>query len=196
MTTTVTHLFDDYDRAQEAVRALEAAGFTDNEVSIASRVRDNGELVDDASGTGSGAATGASLGAAAGAGTGILTAMGVMAIPGLGPLVAAGVLATTLAGAATGAAAGGILGALAGYGVSEEDAHVYSEGIRRGGTLVSVRAPTDRARMAADIMNRYDPVNIPERRRAYEEGGWTQYDPNAPGYTRDEVRAERDRYRR
>jgi len=44
MTTTVTHLFDDYDRAQEAVRALEAAGFTSNEVSLASRVRDNASL--------------------------------------------------------------------------------------------------------------------------------------------------------
>jgi hypothetical protein len=192
MTTTVTHLFDDYGRAQEAVRALEAAGFTSDEVSIASRVRDNNELVDDATG----AATGASVGAMAGAGTGLLTALGVMAIPGLGPLVAAGVLATTLAGAATGAAAGGLLGALADYGVSEEDAHVYSEGVRRGGTLVSVRVPEERADMARDIMNRYDPVNIPARRQAYKEGGWSRYDPNAPGYTKDEVRAERERYRR
>ena len=192
MSTTVTHLFDDYGRAQEAVRALEAAGFTSNEVSIASRVRDNGELVDDATG----AATGASVGAIAGAGTGLLTALGVMAIPGIGPLVAAGVLATTLAGAATGAAAGGLLGALTDYGVNEDDAHVYSEGVRRGGTLVSVRVPEARAAMATDIMNRYDPVNIPARRRAYTEGGWTAYDPKAPGYTKDEIRAERDRYRR
>ena len=192
MTTTVTHLFDDYGRAQEAVRALEAAGFTSNEISIASRVRDNGELVDDATG----AATGASLGALAGAGTGLLTALGVIAIPGVGPLVAAGVLASTLAGAATGAAAGGLLGALTDYGVSEENAHVYSEGVRRGGTLVSVRAPEERAEMATDIMNRYDPVNIPARREEYVEGCWSRYDPNAPGYTKDEIRAERDRYRR
>jgi uncharacterized membrane protein len=192
MTTTVTHLYDDYGKAQEAVRALESLGFTNDEVSLASRVRDNGEVVDDASG----AATGASVGAVAGAGTGLLTAMGVMAIPGLGPLVAAGVLATTLAGAATGAAAGGILGALTDYGVSEEDAHVYSEGIRRGGTLVTVRTADDRAQMAREVLNRYDPVDIPARRNAYREGGWTRYDPNAPGFTRDEIRAERDRYRR
>ena len=50
--------------------------------------------------------------------------------------------------------------------------------------------------MARDILNRYDPVDIPARRDAYKEGGWTRYDPNAPGYTRDEIRAERDRYRR
>ena len=161
-------------------------------MSLASRYRDNGELVDDASG----AATGASVGAVAGAGTGLLTALGVIAIPGVGPLVAAGVLATTLAGAATGAAAGGILGALTDYGVSEEDAHVYSEGIRRGGTLVTVQAADNRAQTARDILNRYDPVDIPARRDAYKEGGWTRYDPNAPGYTRDEIRAERDRYRR
>jgi hypothetical protein len=192
MTTTVTHLYDDYGKAQEAVRALEASGFTDSEVSLASRFRDNGELVDDASG----AATGASVGAVAGAGTGLLTALGVIAIPGVGPLVAAGVLATMLAGAATGAAAGGILGALTNYGVSEEDAHVYSEGIRRGGTLVTVQAADNRAQMARDILNRYDPVDVAARRDAYKKGGWTRYDPKAPGYTRDEIRAERDRYLR
>lgn len=192
MTVAGSHLYDDYGKAQEAVRALETLGFTSEEVSIASRVGGDGELVDDAGG----AATGASVGAVAGAGTGLLTALGVLAIPGLGPLVAAGVFATTLAGAATGAAAGGILGALTDYGVNEEDAHVYSEGIRRGGTLVTVRADDDRARMAGEIMNRYDPVDLPARRDAYKEGGWTRYDPDAPGFTRDEIRAERDRYRR
>ena len=192
MTTTVTHLFDDYAKAQEAVRALESSGFTSNEVSIASRFRDNGELADEATG----AATGASVGAVAGAGTGLLTALGVLAIPGVGPLVAAGVLATTLAGAATGAAAGGIIGALTDYGVSEDDAHVYSEDVRRGSTLVSVRAPDDRAQVARDILNRHKPVDIAARRKAYTDQGWAKYDPKAPGYTREEIRAERDRYMR
>lgn len=64
--------------------------------------------------------------------------------PGIGPVVAAGVLATTLAGAATGAT-GGILGALVDYGISKEKAPVYAESIRRGGTLVSVRAEETRA---------------------------------------------------
>ena len=192
MTTKVTHLYDDYAQAQNAVRDLEAAGFSAGDVSIVSRYRDNGELVDEASG----AATGASVGALAGAGTGLLTALGVIAIPGLGPLVAAGVLATTLAGTAAGAAAGGLLGALTDYGVSEEDAHVYSEGVRRGGTLVTVQAADDRAGLARDILNRHDPVDIPARRRSYTEEGWRAYDPSAAGYTRDQVRAERDRYRR
>jgi hypothetical protein len=69
----------------------------------------------------------------------LATALGVIAIPGIGPLVAAGVLATTLAGAVGGTLVGGLVGALADHGVSEEDAHVYSEGVRRGDTLVTVR---------------------------------------------------------
>ena len=192
MTTKVTHLYDDYAQAHNAVRDLEAAGFSSADVSIVSGIHDNREGIDDASG----AVAGASVGALAGAGTGLLTALGVIAIPGLGPLVAAGVLATTLAGTAAGAATGGLLGALMDCGVSEEDAHVYSEGVRRGGTLVTVRAPDDRVALAHDILNQHHPVDIPARRRSYNEEGWRAYDPDAPGYTRDQVRAERDRYRR
>ena len=73
-----------------------------------------------------------------------------MAIPGIGPLVAAGWLATTLAGAGAGAVAGGLVGALTGAGVSREEAEVYEEGVRRGHTLVSVRADeTDIPRIEA-----------------------------------------------
>ena len=136
MTRSVTHLFDDYGQARTAVTALEQAGFTSSEVSVVSRYRDDGTLADEASNTG----TGATLGALAGGGTGLLAALGIIAIPGIGPLVAAGVLATTLAGAAGGGLLGGLLGALTNYGVDERDAHVYSEGVRRGGTLVTVRA--------------------------------------------------------
>jgi hypothetical protein len=77
--------------------------------------------------------------------------------PGLGPIVAAGWLAATAVGALTGAATGGIVGALVGAGVSEKDAHVYSESVRRGGTLVSVRTKdADAARVQA-ILDRYKP---------------------------------------
>lgn len=128
MTRTVTHLFDDYAQAQRAVEALEQAGFSSSEISLVSRYRSDGSLADDASG----AATGATVGGLAGGGVGLLAALGVIAIPGIGPLVAAGVLATTLASAAAGTVAGGLIGALVDYGVSEDDAHVYSEAVRRG----------------------------------------------------------------
>ena len=63
----------------------------------------------------------------------------MLAIPGLGPVVAAGSLVSTLVGAGAGAAIGGLAGSLAEAGVDERDAHLYAEGVRRGGALVTVR---------------------------------------------------------
>jgi hypothetical protein len=180
MTQTVTYIYDDPSLAGQAVRALEAAGFTSDEISI---VRQNSDLeLKDERGdpVGDGATTGASVGLAAGAGAGLLASLGFIAIPGLGPLVAAGVLATTLATAAAGAVGGGVLGALIDYGISEEEAAVYAENLRRGGTLVSVRADDDRIGEAELIMQRFSPVDITERGEAYRNEGWTGYDPAAP----------------
>jgi hypothetical protein len=190
MTRSVTHLFDDYGQAKSAVTALERAGFTSSEVSLVSRYRDDGTLADEATGAG----TGAAVGAIAGGGAGLLAALGIIAIPGIGPLVAAGVLATTLAGAAGGTLVGGLVGALTGYGVDEKDAHVYSEGVRRGGTLVTVQTDDARAAEAERILNAQRPVDIAARRKHYSEAGWSEYDPAAPGYTAEEIRKEREIY--
>ena len=92
-------------------------------------------------------AKGAGIGGALGGGAGLLAGLGLLAIPGLGPVVAAGWLASTAVGAAAGAAAGGIVGALVDAGEPEEHANVYSESVRRGGTLVTARvADQDAAR--------------------------------------------------
>ena len=190
MTVTITHVYDDYSTAEDVVDELEEAGFTQDQISLVGRKA--GESHEDA---GDGAATGATLGGVAGAGAGLLASLGLIAIPGIGPLVAAGVLATTLAGAATGAIAGGLLGALVEYGVSEEEAPVYAESIRRGGTLVSVRADESKADQAEAIMRKYNPIDIKERGQSYHEQGWTGYDPNAPVYTESQRAEERDRYR-
>jgi hypothetical protein len=192
MTRTVTHLFDDYAQAKNAVRALEHAGFSSSEIGLVSRYRDDGTLVDEASGTG----TGATVGALAGGGTGLLAALGIIAIPGIGPLVAAGVLATTLVGVAGGTLVGGLLGALTNHGVNEKDAHVYSEGVRRGGTLVTVKTDDARAAEAERILNGQRPVDINARRNYYADAGWSSYDPKAPGYTAEQIRKERELYGR
>ncbi len=195
MTQTITYIYDDPSLAAQAVRALEAAGFTSSEISI---VRQDGDVdfverKDDS--VSDGATTGASVGLAAGAGAGLLASLGVIAIPGLGPLIAAGVLATTLATGAAGAVGGGVLGALIDYGISEEDAPVYAENLRRGGTLVSVRADDQRVDEAELIMQRFSPIDVAERGEAYRNEGWTGYDPAAPMLPPDEVEAERRRYR-
>ena len=192
MARAFSRLYDTYGDAQRAVNALEAAGFTTSEIGMVSRYRDDETLAD----TTSGAATGAAAGAVVGGGAGLLAALGVIAIPGIGPLVAAGILATTVVGAAGGGAVGGLLGALTDYGVSEEDAHLYSEAVRRGSTLVTVRTDDDRASKAEAILDANRPVNTRERRDAYRESGWSKYDPASKGYTADEIRQERERYRR
>jgi hypothetical protein len=110
-------------------------------------------------------------------------------------VVAAGWLVSTAAGAAAGGATGGLLGALTQAGVSEDDAHVYAEGVRRGGTLVTARVPDgDRARVES-ILDR-SAVNIRDRGAAYRKTGWKRFDPDASPYTADQVRKERDLYRR
>ena len=68
---------------------------------------------------------------------GLLTGLGLMAIPGVGPVVAAGWLVATLAGAAAGGVTGGAVGALTEAGISKDEADVYAEGLRRGGAVVS-----------------------------------------------------------
>src|SRR5207302_4599362 len=138
---------------------------------------------------------GAGVGALLGGTGGLLAGLGVMAIPGLGPVVAAGWLAATavgaVGGAAVGGAAGGIIGALAESGVPEQDAQVYAEGVRRGGTLVTARVDDAAAEAARDIFRRNHAADLAARRVAYRESGWTGFDEAAPAYGRKEVEAER-----
>jgi hypothetical protein len=185
MTQTVTRLYDNYGDAEQAVRALENAGVPSGEISLLAnnaqgdhdrrvvRSADAERAADDA---GKGAAAGGVIGGVGG----LLAGLGMLAIPGIGPVVAAGWLASTavgaVAGAAVGGAAGGLVGALTRNGVSEEDAHVYAEGVRRGGVLVSVRCPDDLAGRAAEILDRHKGVDARVRGGDYRSGGWSRFD--------------------
>jgi hypothetical protein len=128
----------------------------------------------------------------------LLAGLGTLAIPGIGPVIAGGWLLATavgaLAGAAVGGAAGGLLGALANAGVPEEEAHVYAEGVRRGGTLISVRAPDERAETVAAILRSSAGVDIEARRTDYLAEGWRGFDEDAPAYTEDQIRDYRSSY--
>ncbi len=190
---TVTGLFDDYASAERAVDDLEAAGVPSADISIVS-YKDGGE-----SNAAEGAGVGAGIGAAVGGAGGLLAGLGLMAIPGVGPVVAAGWLAATLTGAVGGAVAGGAVGGLIGAfteaGVPEEEAQVYAEGVRRGGAVVSARVPEERVMEADAILSRADRVDINRRRAAYAEEGWERFDDAAPPYTAAEVERERSRYR-
>ncbi|PAP92733.1 general stress protein [Mesorhizobium wenxiniae] len=193
---TVTGLFDNYDDASYAVDELEAAGVPASDISIVAN-NSSGWYGEDRSEAAEDAAGGAGIGAVVGGAGGLLTGLGIMAIPGVGPVVAAGWLAATavgaLAGAAVGGAAGGIIGALTDAGVPESDAHVYAEGIRRGGTLVTAKVADELVPSVEQILSQSRSVDVAERRRDYEAGGWTGFDADAGDYTPDEI--ERDRAR-
>ena len=194
---TVTGLFDDYADAKSAVNALEASGIPSDQIGIVSNNAD--DRYKDRSGAADGAGTGAGIGAAVGGAGGLLTGLGMMAIPGVGPVVAAGWLAATavgaVAGAVAGGAAGGLIGALTDSGVSEADAHVYAEGVRRGGTLVSAKVEDSMAPQAEAILKRSNWVDPVERRNAYTAEGWTRFDDTLNPYSPEQIARERNRYR-
>ncbi|MDZ4760034.1 MAG: hypothetical protein SGJ21_03060 [Alphaproteobacteria bacterium] len=145
-----------------------------------------------------GAEKGAAYGGLVGGGAGLLAGLGMLAIPGIGPIVAAGWLASTAVGAAAGAVAGGatggILGALTKEGVPERDAHVYAEGVRRGGSLLTVRAPDDRINEVEMALKRFNSTDASTRSTAYTNDGWSKFDSMGSEYDEDQIAKERMRY--
>ncbi|MCK1385576.1 general stress protein [Bradyrhizobium sp. 21] len=202
MTTTISRLYDNYSDAERAVSRLEAAGVPHSDISIVANNSDNwygsstGKVDRDRDGVddrAEGAGTGAGIGAGLGSAAGLLAGLGLLAIPGLGPVVAAGWLASTAVGAAAGAATGGIVGALTEAGMSKDDASRYAEGVRRGGTLVSARvADQDRARFDALLQERS--VNLQDRSTAWQKSGWSGFDAASPPLSPDDIGRERELY--
>jgi hypothetical protein len=182
---TVTGLFDLYEDATAAVFKLETFGVPRDEISIVANNRDGWyrQPSKTTPATETGAEAGAGLGAVAGGAGGLLAGLGLLSIPGVGPVVAAGWLVATVAGAAAGAvlggATGGLIGALTRSGVPERDASLYVEGVRRGGTLVTARVNDEHADKAQAIL-REGSVDMDARRKIYDiEGSGTIED--SPG---------------
>jgi hypothetical protein len=136
---TVIGLFAGRPGAEAAIRDLKDSGFKDDQIGVAHQ--DGDEQRDLLDATGATAAEGAATGALGGGVVGgLIGLLGSLLIPGVGPVVVGGVLASTLTGAGVGAATGGIIGALAGLGVPEEDARHFDNGLREGRILVTVHA--------------------------------------------------------
>ncbi len=166
---TVVGLFTERRHAEQAIRDLKAAGFTDEQIGVAMKNREEQEQLEQD--TGSQAAEGAAKGAVSGGIVGgLIGLLGSLLIPGVGPIVVGGVLASTLTGAGIGAAAGGLIGALMGLGVPEEDARHFDRGIREGGILVTVNAGT-RVGEAVSILQRHGADLGPTGISRYQEFG-------------------------
>jgi hypothetical protein len=162
---TVVGLFNNRHHAEAAIRDLKGAGFTDEQIGVAMQdVSEQRELMD---ATSSNAAEGAAKGAVSGGVVGgLIGLLGSLLVPGVGPIVVGGVLASTLTGAGIGAATGGIIGALIGLGVPEEDAQHFDQGLRSGGTLVTVNAGS-RTGDALAILQRHEVDFGPSRGRRF-----------------------------
>ena len=184
-TRTIARLFDNYSDAAAAVRDLEAAGFQHDDISLVARGAEDGATTTSTTGTTdvtdngpghTGAGTGATLGTLVGGGAGLLAGIGALAIPGIGPIVAAGWLVAALTGAGVGAAAGGLLGGLTQAGLGEEQAAAYAEGVRRGSNLVTVRADEGRAHEIDAILARHNAQDLDTSSGRWDESGWVRND--------------------
>lgn len=200
MNKTVAGLFDNYDDAQAAVNDLLSDGFVSEDVGIAANNAGNRFTA------GSGAASlssadfnvatgvtgGAAEGAVIGGMTGLAAGLATLLLPGVGPVFAVGLLAAALPGAGLGAVGGGVIGGLTALGIPEEQAHYYAEGVRRGGTLVTVHAADGmRAEEAVAALNRHGAADIEQRSRLFAADGFNGYREDAPHWSLDEIEAER-----
>jgi len=166
---TVVGVFDGQGDAEKALNALKDAGFTPDQVSVVAKdTRETQTMVERSDMGGAettGIGTGALLGGLTGGLAGWLVGIGALAIPGIGPIVAAGALATTLGGAAIGAVAGGLIGALVGAGIPEEDARTYETHVKDGRILITAQATTgQQAEEARNAFNQHGGSDV----RAYD----------------------------
>lgn len=191
----VTALFDSQEDAARVVDRIEAEGVPQSDIGIVSLnaeqragrhpagepgsvqahdpVRGDAQNASRDGSAAEGAGAGATVGTVLGGGAGLLAGLGLLAIPGAGPVIAAGWLVAALSGAGMGAAAGGLIGALTGAGLSGADAETYAEGVRRGGTLVTVRVDGERAERVIALMQRGGAIDLDERAQGWRAQGWT-----------------------
>lgn len=173
-----------FETEQEAVRAIEGLkrqGYSSDEISVVGKNKDDVEDITDTTNTKApeGAVAGASTGGVLGGAAGLLAGLGLLAIPGIGPVLAAGPIAATLTGAAVGAGAGGIVGGLIGMGIHEDDAKKYGHYFDQGKILVLVDADADRDEGVYDTFRTNNSLNA-------DTYGTTMYGAGTAGtYNRD-----------
>jgi hypothetical protein len=177
MQKTVIGAFDSYAAAQNVVRDLQADGFMARDMNVlAHNLGEDADiaLAQTASepNESGGAATGAAAGSVVGGAAGLAASLIGIAIPGIGPILAAGPIVAALTGAGVGAVAGGLIGGLNELGVSEEHARYYVEALRRGGALVTLQCDATRSERAEEIMRAHGAIDIGARVLLWQEGGW------------------------
>jgi hypothetical protein len=202
---TIVALYDHYDDAGKAVSDIVAAGISQDRISLLANnlSGDHPALVSNPAVAGEdftsrdeaqpAAVTGAEVGVSIGGVAGVLVGAGAIMIPGIGPLIAVGTLATIAAGAAAGGVIGGAIGMLTEHGISHEDSHLYAEGLKRGGTLVTVVVDEGKLDPVRKIFKSHGAVDIEKRGASWIAEGWVAFDHEAEHPTIDELAAIRAR---
>ncbi|WP_339241724.1 general stress protein [Paenibacillus sp. FSL R5-0517] len=160
MQKKIVGVFNTEREASQAIEGLKAQGFTSDEISVVTQDRDELKAIREETGTKApeGVAAGAATGGVLGGVAGLLAGIGALAIPGIGPILAAGPIAAAFTGAAVGAGAGGLVGGLVGLGIPEEDAKQYEEYVQNGKILLLVDS-TDRDTDVYDVFSSNSQLN-------------------------------------
>src|SRR3954467_10784515 len=139
-------VYNTEDEVIKAVENLKRQGYASDDISVIGKNKDDVNKINDVTGTTTekSTMTGAAKGGAVGGLLGLLVGVGALAIPGIGPFVAAGPIAAALTGAAAGAGIGGLAGALVGIGIPEEEANRYEDLVKEGKYLVVVERRKNR----------------------------------------------------
>lgn len=177
---TVVGTYDNIQTAYAVANELISSGFSRNDISVVANDAKNEyapHIDANVVNSGDDVAKGAGIGAAIGGLGGLLVGLGALAIPGIGPVIAAGPLLAALTGAGVGAVTGGIVGALVDLGIPDEDAHLYSEGLRRGHVLVIAQVPDSSANAVTSMMERPGLVDIRRQADSWRTSGWKSFDP-------------------
>lgn len=181
---TVVGMFENTRDADRAFTDLTTQGFRRDDIGVMARQEVLKSAKKEGLDVGTSAGVGAVGGTTAGGIAGLLVGIGALAIPGIGPVIAAGtigtVIGTTAVGAGLGAAAGGIVGALTGMGLSHEEANLYAEGVKRGNIIVAVKTDDAKVQVVSDLLRRDNAVDVNTRRQEWQGQGWSRFDENAP----------------
>lgn len=173
MTQKIVGVFRTESEASLAIEELKQQGFRADEISVIAKDRNESSQIQEETGTKApeGLASGAATGGVLGGVTGLLAGLGALAIPGIGPIIAAGPIAATLTGAAVGAGAGGLVGGLIGLGIPEEQAEEYGGYVKEGHILVMVDADQTNGGRIYDIFRNYGALNEDHYRGESTYGG-------------------------
>lgn len=157
----IVGVFDTDQGAVKAIEDLKRQGYTTDEISVISKNRDDLNYVTDETDTKApeGAAAGAATGGVVGGLTGLLAGLGLLVVPGIGPVLAAGPIAATLTGLVIGAGTGGIVGGLIGLGIPEDEAKRYDDDLDAGRILVLVDTDPDRRAPIYDTFRMNNTLN-------------------------------------